>query len=405
MYQKRNIDMISDGVVIAVVLGTFGLLFFRQIRVYPLTRSITAATGAVVVIALGAISPEEALRSIDSETILLLFGMLAHVEALSRSGFYPWAAAQLVRRTGTVQRLVIGTLWLAAILSALALNDAIVLLMTPVLIQAVRDADVDAVGPLVAVVLGANIGSVATLLGNPQNAYILSQSGLTTVEFVSVLGPIAGVSLVVTTAILALKHNGTPIESTVSIPDIDRRWAALSGVFLIGTFVLMAAIPTVPAGIIAAGNGVCHLAWLQLFRQLPGEEILAEMDWGILVLFVGLFVFVGSVRDTVLVESLQQVGSGLGLAGVTFVLSNLVSNVPAVVLLSTALSNPTGWYLLAAVSKLAGNATPIASAATLIALDQASRRGVDLSVVHLIRIGFPVAVVTSGLATMIILVR
>jgi len=396
--------MVSDAIVIAVVLAAFGLLFFRQIRVYPLTRSITAATGAVVVIALGAISPEEALRSIDSETILLLFGMLAHVEALSRSGFYPWAAAQLVRRTGTVRRLVIGTLWLAAILSALALNDAIVLLMTPVLIQAVRDAEVDATGPLVAVILGANIGSVATPLGNPQNAYILSQSGLTTLEFVSVLGPIAGVSLVVTTAMLAVQHNGTPIESTVSIPDIDRRWAVSSGAFLIGTFVLMAALPTVPAGVIAAGMGVCHLAWLQLFRRLPGEEVLAEMDWGILVLFVGLFVLVGSVRDTVLVETLQQVGSGLGLAGVTFVLSNLVSNVPAIVLLSTAVSDPTGWYLLAAVSTLAGNATPIASAATLIVLDQASRRGVDLSVVYLIRVGLPVAIVTSALATAILLV-
>lgn len=396
--------MISESAVIGLVLGTFGLLFFRRVRVYPLTRSITAATGAVVVIALGAISSEEALRSIDSETILLLFGMLAHVEALSRSGFYPWAAAQLVRRTGTGRRLVIGTLWLAAILSALALNDAIVLLMTPVLIQAVRDADVDAVGPLVAVILGANIGSVATPLGNPQNAYILSQSGLTTLEFVSVLGPIAGVSLVVTTAMLALQHNGTPIESTVSVPEIDRRWAVSSGAFLIGTFVLMAALPTVSAGIIAAGMGICHLAWLQLFRRLPGEEVLAEMDWGILVLFVGLFVLVGSVRDTALVESLQQVGSGLGLASVTFVLSNLVSNVPAVVLLSTAVSDPTGWYLLAAVSTLAGNATPIASAATLIVLDQASRRGVDISIVHLTRIGLPIAVVTSALATAILLV-
>lgn len=396
--------MPSDLIVIGIVLTAFGLLFFRQIRVYPLTRSITAATGAVVVIAIGAISPEEALRSIDGETILLLFGMLAHVEALSRSGFYPWAAAQLVRRTGTVRRLVVGTLWLAAILSALALNDAIVLLMTPVLIQAVRDAAVDATGPLVAVILGANIGSVATPLGNPQNAYILSQSGLTTLEFVSVLGPIAAVSLVATTAILAIQHDGTPIEATVSIPDIDRRWAVSSGAFLIGTFVLMATLPTVPAGIIAAGMGVCHLAWLQLFRRLPGEAVLAEMDWGILVLFVGLFVLVGSVRDTALVESLQQVGSGLGLAGVIFVLSNFVSNVPAVVLLSTAVSDPTGWYLLAAVSTLAGNATPIASAATLIVLDQASRRGINLSVGHLIRVGLPVAVVTSGLAVAILLI-
>jgi len=123
-------------------------------------------------------------------------------------------------------------------------------------------------------------------------------------------------------AMLGVRHDGTPIESAISLPETDRRWA---------------------------------------------------------------------------------VSSGLGLAGVTFALSDLVS-VPAVVLLSTAVSDPSGWYLLAAVSTLAGNATPIASAATLIVLDQASRRGVALSVVHLIRVGLPVAVVTSGLAIALLLV-
>jgi hypothetical protein len=128
---------------------------------------------------------------------------------------------------------------------------------------------------------------------------------------------------------------------------------------------------------------ICHPAWLQLFRRLPGEEVLAEMDWGPLVLFVGLLVLAGSVRDTVLVETLQQVGSGLGWRDVRP--AEPLSNVPAVVSLPMAVFDPTGWHLLAAVSTLAGNATPIASAATLMILDQASRRGVGLSVVHLIR--------------------
>ena len=104
--------------------------------------------------------------------------------------------------------------------------------------------------------------------------------------------------------------------------------------------------------------GVLHLAWLQLFRKVPGNAILSEMDWGILVLFVWLFVLVGSLEGTALVDRLRTVDSGIGFAGVIFLLSNIVSNVPEVVLLSTTVTDPQSWYVLAAVSTLAGNATP-----------------------------------------------
>lgn len=396
--------MVSDGVVTGVVLATFVLLFFRQVYVYPLTRAITATTGAVAVVVLGAVSAGQAVASVDSETILLLFGMLAHVEALSRSGFYSWAAAKLVDRTGTARRLTLGALWLAAALSAFALNDATVLLMTPILIEAVSETDTDPALPLVGVAVGANIGSVATPLGNPQNAYILSRSGLTTLGFVRVLGPIAVVSLVLATVMLGSRLDSTPVRSTVPVSDLDRYWAVSSGAFLLGTFVLLAVRPAASAGVIAASTGVVHLAWLQLFRRVPGDEILAEMDWGILVLFAGLFVLVESLEGTPLVAALQTVDGGVEIAGWTFLLSNLVSNVPAVVLLSTTVSDPTGWYLLAAVSTLAGNATPIASAATLILLDQASREDIEISAFRLIRVGFPIAVVTSGAAAAMLLV-
>lgn len=395
--------MVSGLLATSLVLATFGLLFFRQLRVYPLTRAITAATGAVLLLALGAITPTRALESVHTGTILLLFGMLAHVEALSRSGFYGWAAAQLVRRSHSTTQLTIGTLCLAAVCSAFALNDAIVLLLTPILVHAVKQVDTDPVPPLIAVVIGANIGSVATPLGNPQNAYILSRSSLTTVEFVRTLAPIALGSLLIAAIGLRLIDDTTPLNASVSVPDIDRGWTLSSGGFLLGTFVLMAAIPSINAGVIAASMGIVHLAWLQLFRRVPGDEILAEMDWSILILFVGLFVLIGGLEGTRLVAALQTIGSGWRLAIATFLLSNLVSNVPATVLLSTSISEPTGWYLLAAVSTLAGNATPIASAATLIVLDQASRLDVEISVLRLMKVGVPIAVLTSVFAAGVIL--
>ncbi len=394
--------MVSDALVIAVVFCTFGLLFFNQIRVYPLSRSLTSATGAVVVLALGAISPDKALASVDTSTLLLLFGMLAHVEALSRSGFYGWAGSYLVDFTGTARRLTMGTLVVAAVFSSVALNDATVLLLTPILVQVIRTADIDPVPPLIAVVLGANIGSAATPLGNPQNAYILNRSGLTSVEFVAHLAPVALVCLVIAAVVLVpITAAGTTLPE-IPVPDIDERWALSSVAFLLATFALLIVFPNSDPGIIAASMGILHITWLQLFRRVPGEEILHGMDWSIIVLFVGIFVLVGSLEETSLIGLVSGFGAGWRFAGLTFVLSNLISNVPAVVLLSSGVTSQSGWLVLSAVSTLAGNATPIASAATLIALQQAARRGVDISIWRLLSVGVPVAIVTSAVAVLML---
>jgi Na+/H+ antiporter NhaD/arsenite permease-like protein len=302
--------MVSDALVIAVVFCTFGLLFFNQIRVYPLSRSLTSATGAVVVLALGAILPDKALASVDTSTLLLLFGMLAHVEALSRSGFYGWAGSYLVDFTGTARRLTVGTLVVAAVFSSIALNDATVLLLTPILVQVIRNADIDPVPPLIAVVLGANIGSAATPLGNPQNAYILNRSGLTSVEFVAHLAPVALVCLLIAALVLVpITTVGTTLPA-IPVPDIDERWALSSVAFLLATFALLTVFPDSDPGIIAASMGILHVTWLQLFRRVPGEEILHGMDWSIIVLFVGIFVLVGSLEETSLMGLVSGFGAG-----------------------------------------------------------------------------------------------
>lgn len=228
------------------------------------------------------------------------------------------------------------------------------ILLTPVLIQAVRGTTLDPFPPLVAVIFGANIGSLATPLGNPQNAYILSHSPLTTVEFVRVLAPVAGLGLVIAGTMLLPLTDSRSFSIELSVPDLDRAWAVSSGGFLLLTVALLAALPGVSPGVIAASMGVLHVAWVQLFRRVPGNEILGSIDWDIVVLFVGIFVLVGGLEGTVLVRTLETFTQGWPLAGATFVLSNLVSNVPAVVLLSTVITDQQGWYMLAAVNTLQG---------------------------------------------------
>jgi len=389
---------LDDGLVVTVVLGSFLLLLVADARSFPLDRATTSAAGALTLVALGLLSPGRALASIDGSTLLLLFGMMVHVDALSRSEFYGWTAARLTSRARTPRRLVLGTLVLSAGLSTVALNDATVLLLTPVVLHALSDTDVDPVPALVAIVLGANVGSVATPLGNPQNAYVLSQGGVTAAAFVVHLAPVALVSLVVTGLLLSSTYPSGPELETSPPPDFDRRWAVVAGGFLFVTLALLLAFPTVNPGVLATGTAVVSVVWMRVFRGVGGADVLVDVNWGILVLFAGMFVLVGGLETTPLVADLAGLGGGWPLAGATFALSNAVSNVPAVVLLSSVVHGQQSWLVLAGVSTLAGNATPIASAATLIVLERAARRGVDVPVSRVVRIGFPVAVVTSALA-------
>ncbi|HET7324340.1 MAG TPA: SLC13 family permease [Halococcus sp.] len=395
---------VPDLLVTAVVVGTFVVLALPQVRGVVLSRPLTAALGAVVVVALGGLRPQAAFESVDATTLALLFGMMVHVEALSVSGFYDWAAPALVNQAKTARRLTFGALCLAAGLSAVALNDATVILLAPVLLDATAAADTDPDGPIIALVIGANVGSLATPLGNPQNAYILARSGLSTATFVRHLAPIAAVCLCIAAAIvvpLAGRHR----LPRVSTPNFDRGWAALGGGFLLGTLALLVALPDVDPGYLAATTALVHLGIVQVGRRIPANRILERIDWGILVLFVGLFVLTAAVRDdsvfAALLKILAQSGATVRAVAI-FVLSNIISNVPTVVLLAPTTTGQESWLRLAAVSTLAGNATPIASAATLIVLERARQYDTPVSIRRLVAIGLPVSVLTTLVALALI---
>jgi Na+/H+ antiporter NhaD/arsenite permease-like protein len=387
--------MPSQVLAVGITGGTFALLARPRIGDIPLSRAITSAVGALLIVFLGYLSPEQALASLDTTTLLLLFGMLCHVEALRRSGCYEWAAAVLVERAATARQLTLGSLGLSALLSAVALNDATVLLLTPVLVTATRAGDIDPVLPLLAVILGANIGSLATPLGNPQNAFILAESGITTSTFVTTLVPVTVVVLTLAAVVLWAIGDRTPVQAGIDRPTIDMGWSLASGAFVVATLGVLVFFPSGQPGVLATTMGIAHIVWLQLFRQVPGAEIVQDLDWSILVMFAGIFVLVGALEQAGVAQLLTTATRQFSLATLTFVLSNLVSNVPAVVLLAHTAGSTGEWFVLAAVSTLAGVATPIGSVATLIVLDQARRENVEISLWQLLKIGFPLAVATS----------
>ena len=388
---------VTDLLTTAVVLVTFVALAVPRVGNVVLSRALTAALGAVVVVALGSLNLQTAFESVDPTTLLLLFGMMVHVEALALSGFYDWAAPALINQAGTTRYLTLGALCLAAGLSAVALNDATVILLAPVFLDATAAADIDSGGPVIALIVGANVGSLATPLGNPQNTYILAQSGVSTATFVRHLAPVTAVCLCLA-ALVIVPFTERHRLPTVPIPEFDRGWAALGGGFLLGTLALLVALPSVDPGYLAAATGLVHLGIVQVGRRIPADRVLDAIDWGVLVMFVGLFVLTAAVRAdgafTAVLDMISQ-SEAAGRAVATFVLSSVVSNVPAVLLLAPTTAGQDSWLQLAAVSTLAGNATPVASAATLIVLERARRSGSPVSIRRLGAIGFPISVLTT----------
>ena len=395
---------LPDLLVTSVVLVTFGALAVPRVGSIVLPRALTAALGAAAVVALGGLTPRAAFASVDATTLLLLFGMMVHVETLSLSGLYDWAGPMLLNRAGTERRLSLGALCLAAGLSAIALNDATVILLTPVFLDAVSAAEIDPNGPLIALVVGANVGSLATPLGNPQNAYVLASSAMPAATFVRQLAPVTLVCLLVAAVVIVPFVDSRRLP-TVPTPAFDRNWAVLGVGFLLGTLALLVTLPDVNPGYLAATTALVHLGIVGIGRRVPTDRVLASIDWGVLVLFVGLFVLTAAVRGDSVFAAMLDVVSRSGAAAhavATFVLSGVVSNGPAVLLLAPTTTGQSAWLQLAAVSTLAGNATPIASAATLIVLEHARRSHSRLSITRLVAVGFPVSVLTTLIALVLV---
>ncbi|HVL49407.1 MAG TPA: SLC13 family permease [Candidatus Thermoplasmatota archaeon] len=376
-----------------------------------------AVAGAGLMLLAGAVAPGAAVAAVDRPTLALLFGMMALVAGLEVAGFFGWTAAAIVRRVRTARGFLLATMALAAGLSALALNDAVVLLLTPVLVRACRAMDLPCFPFLAAEAVAANIGSLATPVGNPQNAAIALASGMSFARFVAVLAPAALVALVLA-ALVALvwfrRVLARPVRRVEpAFEPLDRPLLALA----LGVLALvLAGFVVAPAGFtlgdVALAGGLLLLVAAWAGARVPPARLLARVDWGILALFIGLFVLMAGFRDAGLLAGFEGALAAMrpdtvpGLAVVTAVLSNLVSNVPAVLLLAPTAAAQGGdlpWLVLATASTLAGNATLVGAAANLIVAEAARGRGEDVDALRFLAFGLPVTLVTLAAALAVVL--
>jgi len=365
---------------LAIAAGRFPFL--------SVDRPAAALLGAVLMVAARVLTPAEAGRAVNGETLGLLLGMMILSAYLAEAGFFRWASWQVIRRAGTPRALLWGLTLTAGTLSAFLVNDTVCLMMTPLVVRLIDDADLPPLPFLLAVAFGSNAGSVATLTGNPQNMIVGTLSGIPYAGFARALALPAAASLVAVAALLQVLFRrelpGRPLPAAaIPAPPIDRVLLAKA---------LGATLVAVTGFLLGF-----ELAWTALFAAAlcmavagrAPREALARVDWPLLVFFSGLFVVVAGIGRAGVAEAMfQAISPALGEAAprqaVVFGLfsagaSQVVSNVPFVILAGEwipRLSDPTLlWLATALASTLAGNLTVIGSVANLIVLELAGPKG------------------------------
>lgn len=370
-------------------------------------RPGAAIIGAVGMVAFRIVRPAETLRFIDFSTVVLLFSMMLIVGNLHLVGFFEWNAAVVLRKLRPAY-LLPAVIFTCGLLSAFFVNDIVCLVMVPFVLTVVRRMNLPPLPYLLAVATASNIGSVATITGNPQNMLIGSFSGIHYRDFLFHLGPIALVGLFLDWAVLHWVHEKkagflTSEDAHIPLPALDL--SHLVKPVIIATGVVMGFFAGVPPAMMAALGA----AILLITRTVDPHKVYEEVDWGLLVFFVGLFVIVGGAENAGIVAHLLNVAHYGNLqntavfAAVVAVISNIVSNVPAVMLLKSlvpGLANPhTAWLVLAMASTLAGNLTITGSVANIIVVETA-KNDVHIGFWDYFRVGLPITLLTLAFGTL-----
>jgi Na+/H+ antiporter NhaD/arsenite permease-like protein len=329
-------------------------------------RPGAAIIGGVLMVAVGVVGTDEALQSIDFATIVLLFSMMVVVANLRLGGFFERIAEWVVERLHPNHLLPIPF--------------------------------------VVAVATSSNIGSVGTITGNPQNMLIGSLSGISYLDFIARLGPVALAGLFVNWGLiywLCLRGRGdrAPVAQALAAPEFQHAAMRKKPVVLL-LVVLAGFLAGVPPAMAAAVGA----ALLLITRTVEPRRVYDGIDWGLLVFFVGLFIIVAGGHRAGLTARLLEPVAAWGLHRmaifvlVSAMLSNVVSNVPAVMLLRTVVPSfpdpHMGWLVLAMASTLAGNLTITGSVANIIVLERAAAEDVTIGFREFFRIGLPVTIAT-----------
>jgi Na+/H+ antiporter NhaD/arsenite permease-like protein len=388
--------------VVAIFVLTYVGVAFGRVPGLGIDRTGIALLGAIAMVVSGAVSLDKAVEAVDLPTIILLYALMVLSAQLRLGGFYTWVGFRITALLARPRIFLAVMMATSAVLSAVLANDIICLAFTPVLALCLLNARLNPVPFLLGLAISSNIGSAATIIGNPQNMLIGQVGRLHFGQFLAWCAPPTVLALWVGYLLIcwfyrkgfANYHPLPSFERDPRWPHLNR-WQSVKGfsaaIILVALF--FTSIPRELSAIAIAGILLCS-------RHMKSRQMLELVDWHLITLFCALFVVIQGLAaanvPTLIVGSLTAKGFELQnlfiLTGVSTVMSNLVSNVPATMLLIRFLdpANSVQWYTLAVSSTFAGNLIVIGSIANLIVIEQAKSLGVEIGFREHARVGIPV---------------
>jgi Na+/H+ antiporter NhaD/arsenite permease-like protein len=410
-------DMTKEILAVLIFAFTYVLISGRRLKILPLNRPAAALLGAVLMVATGVMAPEQAYRAVDYDTLVLLLGMMLISAYLFLAGFFDRAADWILRKAQTPQSLLLYLILASGILSALLVNDTICLMMTPLVVAVMVRGKLPLPPYLLALSMSANLGSVATLVGNPQNMIIGHLSHIPFVRFSLALIPVAAAGLAIQYAVLRFGFRSVLKAAVIQRPqEVARpvnRW-------LLG--LAFAVLALVFAGFVAGLN----LAWtalaggalLMVLARRDTHEVLKLVDWHLLVFFAALFIVVEALNGTGLpgqiyervrrIFGVNATAQAWNLAWFSALGSNIFSNVPFVLVAGKWIGNfaqpELMWKVLALATTYAGNLTILGSVANIIVVESA-RGHAEIGFWDYAKFGIPVTILTTvaGMALLLAL--
>ena len=392
--------------LVATIFGlTYLALAMGRVPGLRIDRAGIAMTGAAAMLACGVLSLPEAARAVDYETIILLFGMMMVVAFLRLAGFFALATERIAAHFSGPRSLLAVTIALSGVLSAFLVNDVVCVALTPLVLGLCRRLRRHPIPYLVGLATASNIGSVATITGNPQNIIIGSLSKISYLRFAAHLAPVAVIGMVLNFLVVALVYRRelalvtpTSVMGAPPRPRVHRGLLFKSvAVTLVTVGLFFAGLPIALVALTAAG--------VLLLDRVRPEKVYRSIDWPLLVMFTGLFVVVHAFEvHVVRTWNLEHWHAVLDspvvlVSALSVALSNLVSNVPAVLLFEPLMKvmpeSDLAWLALAMSSTLAGNLTVLGSVANLIVVESARREGTELGFFEYLKVGVPLTLLTT----------
>jgi Na+/H+ antiporter NhaD/arsenite permease-like protein len=399
----RGAGRLAAAVIFA---ASYIALALGKIPFLAIDRAGVALVGACLMVVAGALPLQAAYHAVDLDTLTLLLGMMIVVANLRLSGFFAIATVWVMRWARRPLVLLVAVTAVSGLFSAFLVNDAICLVLSPLVLDLTLALKRRPAPYLLAVAMASNVGSTATITGNPQNIMIGAFSQIPYTAFVGALAPVALAGLVLTIGLIALVYrrefSGGAWPQAAPPRLRLNRFLIVRAVFatLLMVALFFAGQPPAKAAIIIG-------ALLLLTRRMRSERVYAEIDWSLLLMFAGLFIIVAGAEHALLTPRMivavgrLHLDSVPALAAVMAVLSNLVSNVPAVLMLKPFIAplpdQTSAWLTVAMASTLAGNFTVLGSIANLIVVQRAAARGIRIGFWEYFVVGAPLTLLTIAL--------